>query len=408
MQSNATFYELNRLKMLSAALEQILTKLREDQSFQEGFDNLLKLAQTPFVRSIIGDEFDMDQVEAVIHRIRTDPIVYDVITTIKNLLECFSVDRFEAFDTETELRKKAFELNQKRLFFAAIYFNETETENVSYKLHMDTMNTQPTIENKNRFWFPGPAGSMLLDMKYHRGFVQIKQAVDFGIIKHKKEKLKQLGLLIDVTEKPNPESSFSIKVVTDDNVNEGDNENYEDDDDDDDWFTDSNSTTTETTNSRDSKPQLITSLLTGGIQGLNNNNSTIKTIMDDFNLNPTDNPTLMQTTSPTREELKVDYLDSSEEDEKNLGVLKRQKRQSFFDFLLGFSDDANDSIKYAIDDLEFHTKQFPYPAYTEDEYVEFSIRNCKNILHIRNIILFSVSKPAFIWLRLYNAPSFWA
>ncbi|XP_037825912.1 phospholipid-transporting ATPase ABCA1-like [Lucilia sericata] len=96
----------------------------------------------------------------------------------------------------------------------------------------DTQNTQPTIENRNRFWFPGPAGSMLMDMKYHRGFVQIKQSLD-----------------------------------------------------------------------------LVES-----------------------------------------------------------GYLTETKRQGFFDFLLGFSDDSDGTLKYAIDDLEFHTKQFPYPAYTEDDF----------------------------------------
>ena len=344
--------------MLSVALAEILTKLREDKPFQEGFDNLIKLTQTPFVRSIIGDEIDMDQIEAVIQRIRTDPIIYDVVTTIKNLLECFSVDRFEAYDTETELRRKAFELNQKRLFYAAVYFNETETENVSYKLHMDTQNTQPTIENKNRFWFPGPAGSMLMDMKYHRGFVQIKQALDLGIIKHKKKLLKDQGLLNVPTEASIPQNSFSIKVVTNGDDNTGGNANDDDDDDDDDWFTDSNTTATESTNLRASTPNLISSIMVGDIQDLNMANSDIL---------PTESSTLLKTTSPTREELKAVYVDSSEEDDRNLGVLKRQKRQSLFDFLLGLSDNSDDSLQFEVDDLEFHTKQFPYPAYTEDE-----------------------------------------
>lgn len=353
------------MKQLSVALEQILTKLRVDKPFQDAFDSLIRLAQTPFVRSIIGDEIDMDQIEAVIQRIRTDPIIYDVFTTIKNILECFSVDRFEAYDTETELRRKAFELNQKRLFFAAVYFNETETENISYKFHMDTQNTQPTIENKNRFWFPGPAGSMLMDMKYQRGFVQIKQALDMGIIKHKKEKLTNQGLLAEVPPSTTPRNHFSIKVVNGD-----DEESADDDDDDDDWFTDSN--TTEKSNLPSSTSGLISSLLSGGITDLKD---IVKT-PPQFSLNdfpPTTAETLNDTTTPSAslaEKLTTffpDLVDSSEEDSLNLGVLKRQKRQNFFDLLLGLGDTKNGAIKYAIDDLEYYTKQFPYPAYTEDE-----------------------------------------
>lgn len=348
--------------MLSVAFEQIVTKLREDKPFQDGFDSLIRLAQTPFVRSIVGDEIDMDQIEATIQRIRTDPVIYDVITTIKNILECFSVDRFEAYDTETELRRKAFDLNQKRMFYAAIYFNETETENVSYKFHMDTQNTQPTIENKNRFWFPGPSGSMLMDLKYHRGFVQIKQSLDLGIIKHKKEKLKKQGLIAEVPVSTTPRNSFSIKVVTDgddDIAEDGEEEN------DDDWFTDSN--TTDISNSSSASSSLISSFISGGITDFKN---TAK-IPYQANVDTEDVFNDSSTTSPQEyvkpSTLYPDLVDSSEEDDSNLGVLKRQKRQNFFDFLLDFNDDSGGPLKYDVDELEFHTKQFPYPQYTEDE-----------------------------------------
>ncbi|XP_061396675.1 glucosylceramide transporter ABCA12 [Musca vetustissima] len=308
--SNSTFEEFNRLKMLSVAFQQILTKLKEPGSFQEAFESLLALAKSPFVRKLIGDEFDLDEVEKVVNRIRTDPVVYDVINTVKNLLECFSVDRFLAFDTEDELRRHAFDLNQQRLFYAAIYFNQTETENVSYKLHMDTQNTQPTIENRNRFWFPGPAGSMLLDLKYHRGFVQIKHSIDMAIIKHKKEKLQKLGILAAPTPPPPSGPLFNVEIET------GDEEDDEDDDeeeDDDEWFTNSNSTTNPNSTQAANK-SMISSIVSG------------------------------------------------------IPMNTVQKRQGLADLFSSFGSANQEQNNFQIDHLKYFTKQFPYPAYTRDDF----------------------------------------
>ncbi|XP_058985855.1 ATP-binding cassette sub-family A member 13-like [Musca domestica] len=313
--SNSTFEEFNRLKMLSVSFQQILTKLKQPGSFQEAFDSLLALAKSPFVRKLIGDEFDLDEVENVVNRIRTDPVVYDVINTVKNLLECLSVDRFVAFDTEDELRRHAFDLNQRRLFYAAIYFNQTETENVSYKLHMDTQNTQPTIENRNRFWFPGPAGSMLLDLKYHRGFVQIKHSIDMAIIKHKKEKLQQLGILAKPTPPPPSGPLFNVEIETGD---EEEDEDEDDEEEEDEWFTNSNNTQNANSTAAPNK-EMISSIVSG-------------IPMDATTISP------------------------------------KKKRQGLADLFSSFGSQNQDLNNFEIDNLKYFTKQFPYPEYTRDDF----------------------------------------
>ncbi|XP_073830918.1 lipid droplet defective [Musca autumnalis] len=356
--SNSTFQEFDRLKMLSVAFQQILTKLKQPGSFQEAFDSLLALAKSPFVRKLIGDEFDLDEVEKVIDRIRTDPVVYDVINTVKNLLECLSVDRFLSFDTEDELRRHAFDLNQRRLFYAAIYFNQTETENVSYKLHMDTQNTQPTIENRNRFWFPGPSGSMLLDLKYHRGFVQIKHSIDMAIIRHKKEKLQKLGILPAPTPPPPSGPLFNVEIETGD-----EDEDYEDEDEEDDWFTSSN--TTQSVNATEETPPKKT-LVSSIVSGI---------AMDEVQPETTYPPTTEETvaeTSTESMEVQTTMLPSFSNDLSQIleggNVLKRQKRQGLGDLFANLGSQSTEVNNFEIDNLKYFTKQFPYPAYTRDDF----------------------------------------
>ncbi|XP_004523945.1 ATP-binding cassette sub-family A member 13 [Ceratitis capitata] len=307
--ANTTFQELNRLQRLSVAVLDIVTKLREDESFQRSFDSLLKLATSPTVRSYIGDDIDVDEIVTIVNRFQTDPLVYDIISTIKNILECFSVDRFIPLATAKDLQLKAYELNEKRLFFAAAYFNKTDNE-VSYKLHMDTENTQPTFENKNRFWFPGPARSMIQDMKYHRGFVQIKNAIDMGIIRH--QKLLHKNATEDASFELSTHSPISIEIETGSGFGE-------DEDEEDDWAT-------------TSKEKSVT----------------YTKVTDD-------------TANPSSIETMVNMDDA-------LKVTTRRRRQALLDLLNSFSSSNTDELsKHGVDALQMYTKQFPYPAYTHDD-----------------------------------------
>lgn len=81
-------------------------------------------------------------------------------------------------------------MNKKKLFLAGLYFNVSESNSSEcaahdylYKIRMDIDNTPITIENRNRFWFPGPLSSFAMDMRYHRGFIQLQHSVDQAIIR---------------------------------------------------------------------------------------------------------------------------------------------------------------------------------------------------------------------------------
>nr|XP_016937083.1 ATP-binding cassette sub-family A member 13 isoform X1 [Drosophila suzukii]XP_016937084.1 ATP-binding cassette sub-family A member 13 isoform X1 [Drosophila suzukii] len=336
--SNATFEELDRLKQLSRAAATILTKLHTNATFQEAFDNLLKLAKSPLVKSLVGDDFDVGEIERVFQYIRTNQLIYDILTTVADLMDCVSADRFEAVESVEELQKRAYELNQNKLFLAALNLEDVALKQSSYRLHMDTDNTQPTFESRNRFWFPGPADSMVIDLKYHRGFVQLKQMVDLGIIKYKRNETGFAPEADPLESGRSLSSLFSIKQV----------DNDEEDDDDFDL-----------------------SLEGSGAEQATQKVSPLAEDQDSTTM-PSEEGGVEVTTEEERvttEQLAVngepDLLLLNNDD-----VLKRSKRQGIFDLLggLGGSGDASKKNKFEVDNMQFYTKQFPYPAFLNDVF----------------------------------------
>ncbi|XP_017869201.1 PREDICTED: ATP-binding cassette sub-family A member 13 isoform X2 [Drosophila arizonae] len=353
--TNATFEEIDRVKNISHAAATILDKLHTNATFQQAFDNLLKLARSPLVQSLVGSEFNVEEIERIMNYVRTNELIHQVFTTVSDLMECVSANRFEGVTSVEKLQHRAYELNQQRLFLAALNFEDVAGQYITYRLHMDTDNTQPTFENKNRFWFPGPASSMLVDLKYHRGFVQLMQMVDLAIIKHKR---KELG----PDEQPETDEisrpSISLKRVDDDEdlFNEEDEEKGEDTD-------DENSSSDEATTTLDPGSDEVEVTVTDGSQPL----TETSTVNPDFKFLSNDN--LMNFKLPSGFESALSQALADPKLNSDFRV-SRVKRQGLLDLLSSFSNrnDNAHGIKYDVDEMQFYTKQFPYPAYVRDDF----------------------------------------
>lgn len=189
---------MENLQNLVRALDKTLHLLRVEGEFQRKFQNLVSLAQSPFVQGLIKS-FNVDSsiLDIIFDALQHDEQVLNIVGTIANILDCFSTDRFIPVNSERELEEKATELNKKKLFLAGIYFNNmndvnSSERNYAYTLRMDTDNTPITLENRNRFWFPGPDANFELQMRYHRGFIQVQHMIDQGIVKTVMEKENML------------------------------------------------------------------------------------------------------------------------------------------------------------------------------------------------------------------------
>lgn len=301
--------------------------------------------------------------------VRTNELIYEILTTVSELLECLSVDRFEPVSDVDQLRRRAYELNQQRIFLAALNFENVGGEHITYRLHMDTDNTQPTFENKNRFWFPGPAASMLVDLKYHRGFVQLKQIVDLGIIKHKRQELGPVE---------EPESDRPTRPVISLQRVDDDEDLFNDEDDVDpnmassDKPEDSHTTifpqTLEVEATTVGEQQQETTTEQETTQ--EGNRATLSTNNPDFVF--LSNGDVKERSERVRRQQLSDLTSSSDQQEEELNgpVVNghRVKRQGLLDLLSSFgSDSESKDVKFAVDDMQFYTKQFPYPAYVSDE-----------------------------------------
>lgn len=178
-----------RLKTFLKSIDSTFELLKHDEEFKDKFHQLIRLAKSPLIKQLAGDSFNPEGVEQTLNGILNDKRISSTVRVIANLFDCYSVDRFIPVASETALEDKAFELSDDKLLYAGIYFKEdTKTNETSYKIRMNIDDTPVTSEVRNRFWFPGPEGSMALDLRYHRGFAQIQQSVDMAIIKVAKSK----------------------------------------------------------------------------------------------------------------------------------------------------------------------------------------------------------------------------
>lgn len=320
---------MNKLKVFVKSIDETFSMLKTNEKFRDKFKALIDLAKSPLVQAFLGDSVNIDLIESVLKSILTDERISNVVNVISNIFECFSADRFIPVKTEKELEDLAFDMNDKKMFMAGVYFNDESNENeFSYKLRMDIDNTPITLENKNRFWFPGPLSSFELDMRYHRGFIQIQHALDLAIIKREKKNQTIFEEDIEMEEEEDEEFLTTISP-TDIPV------------------------TTQIPESLTIKENstLFDYLYDNIGKEVNVTETKLKFAEDGINLE--------------------DFLDFKD-DPPEFEVKNRTKRQ--FDGLLGllFGGDGPKEtkvkeVKFLLDDLKFFTKQFPYPKYMKDE-----------------------------------------
>lgn len=321
---------MNKLKVFVKSIDETFSMLKTNEKFRDKFKALIDLAKSPLVQAFLGDSVNIDLIESVLKSILTDERISNVVNVISNIFECFSADRFIPVKTEKELEDLAFDMNDKKMFMAGVYFNDESNENeFSYKLRMDIDNTPITLENKNRFWFPGPLSSFELDMRYHRGFIQIQHSLDLAIIKREKKNQTIFEEEIEMEEEEEEEKFLTTILPTDIPV------------------------TTQIPESLTIKENstLFDYLYDNIGKEVNVTETKLKFAEDGINLE--------------------DFLDFKD-DPPEFEVKNRSKRQ--FDGLLGllFGGDGPKEtkvkeVKFLLDDLKFFTKQFPYPKYMKDE-----------------------------------------
>ncbi|KAG5682948.1 hypothetical protein PVAND_012265 [Polypedilum vanderplanki] len=405
--ANHTMNDMSRLRSFFRSLETTIKMLKTNKEFRAKFDGLLNLAKTPFIQAILGGKVDIQTIEMVIDSVINEDQVLLVIETIGNIFDCYNVDRFIPVNSEKELEDAAFNLAKKKLFYAAVFFtNDKKTNETTYKLRMEVDNTPVTIENRNRFYFPGPEASFELEMRYHRGFIEIQNSIDVGIIKAKKKKLIEAN---------RPRISSKTTTSAPDDLDFSDNDFDFDDDkeeeknkqqqhdtttEDPDFeglsFDDLENTSSETTtkavtSSTTAAPPInIAELLSAFVSGASSASPKNNSANDDFDF---DNENFWN-------------FDDGESTTTKASTTRKRRQLEGLLSMFGAKSDAsklnpNEEIKFDIDEMRFFTKQFPYPKHTRDDFKKglYLAQAIQMTFFFALIILISSSVRQKIWFK---------
>lgn len=363
-QVNETLNAMTRLKNLVKSVDDSIKQLRTDGSeFQRKFLNIVELAKSPFVQMLMAN-FNVDPkiLDAVFDGLLHDKQVSDIIETIGNIFECFSVDRFVGVDTEIELEDMAMQLNEKKLFYGGVFFKNNgyeKNKEFAYKLRMEVDNSPVTLENRNRFWFPGPNANFELEMRYHRGFIQLQHMFDQAIIKS----------VTDVENKIREEE----------------------------WLRTTTTTTIAPTTLETEEPIKVTEPIVIRLDNSRNETQEIADIQDATSLNETTEITTEQITNePSEASQASQILEVSEATEPPTDspiiaeetaaflatqlptaittVLRKKRQTDLFETILNGPADEEDEVKFpgyiVFGKSQTYTKQFPYPKYRKDNFLK--------------------------------------
>ncbi|NXO00745.1 ABCA4 protein, partial [Rhinopomastus cyanomelas] len=112
------------------------------------------------------------------------------LRVLSQYLECLTLDKFEGYSDETQLAHQALLLLEENKFWAGVVFPDMEPTtsslppHVSYKIRMDIDAVEKTNKIKDRYWDPGPRADPVDDLRYiWGGFAYLQDMIEHGIIK---------------------------------------------------------------------------------------------------------------------------------------------------------------------------------------------------------------------------------
>ncbi|XP_027642334.2 retinal-specific phospholipid-transporting ATPase ABCA4 isoform X1 [Falco peregrinus] len=122
---------------------------------------------------------------------------------LSQYLECLTLDKFEGYLDETQLIHQALHLLEENKFWAGVVFPDIEPTasslppHVTYKIRMDIDAVEKTNKIKDRYWDPGPRADPVDDLRYiWGGFAYLQDMIEHGIIKTQTNTEVPLGIYL--------------------------------------------------------------------------------------------------------------------------------------------------------------------------------------------------------------------
>ncbi|NXF72797.1 ABCA4 protein, partial [Sclerurus mexicanus] len=221
--ANSTFEELERLRLLTKAWEEVGPQLWYffQNSLQMNMirDSLKHPTVRDFLNSQLGAEgLTAEHIINFLHngspRSREKGMadfdwrnifgtVDQVLRLLSQYLECLTLDKFEGYLDENQLTRQALYLLEENKFWAGVVFPDLEPTtshlppHVTYKIRMDIDAVEKTNKIKDRYWDPGPRADPVDDLRYiWGGFAYLQDMIEHGIIKTQTSTEVPLGIYL--------------------------------------------------------------------------------------------------------------------------------------------------------------------------------------------------------------------
>ncbi|XP_036901420.1 retinal-specific phospholipid-transporting ATPase ABCA4 isoform X3 [Sturnira hondurensis] len=221
--ANSTFEELERLRKLVKAWEEVGPQV---WYFFEESTQMAMIRDTlanPTVKGFLNKQFGEEgiTVEVVLNFLRkgapdsqADDManfnwrdIFNVTDRALRLanqyLECLVLDKFESYDDENQLTKRALSLLEENRFWAGVVFPDMQPwtssppPHVKYKIRMDIDVVEKTNKIKDRYWDSGPRADPVEDLRYiWGGFAYLQDMIERGITRSQAQAEVPVGIYL--------------------------------------------------------------------------------------------------------------------------------------------------------------------------------------------------------------------
>ncbi|XP_045703159.1 retinal-specific phospholipid-transporting ATPase ABCA4 isoform X3 [Phyllostomus hastatus] len=221
--ANLTFEELERVRKLVKAWEEVGPQVRY---FFEESTQMAVIRDTlanPTVKGFWNKQFGEEGItaEAVLNFLykgapesQADDVasfnwrdIFNVTDRALRLanqyLECLILDKFESYDDENQLTKRALSLLEENRFWAGVVFPDmypwtsSPPPHVKYKIRMDIDVVEKTNKIKDRYWDSGPRADPVEDFRYiWGGFAYLQDMIEQGITRSQAQAEVPVGIYL--------------------------------------------------------------------------------------------------------------------------------------------------------------------------------------------------------------------
>lgn len=198
---NSTFETIDNLSHL---LTSLINLANHSNDILSEYSHTLEANLEQIKQAFNLTDFTVDEAKSQIK------FITEFMTLIRNLVNCFELNKFIGFQTESEAVAAGVDLIEREQFYAAVIFHSNETlasENalpklVKYKIRMNSTQTHDTLFTQDRFYNFNPSNCLGCNQYFLYGFVYIQDMLERAIIEAQTNQTVSLGVTTQMTSYP--------------------------------------------------------------------------------------------------------------------------------------------------------------------------------------------------------------